>query len=133
MGVVPPEDYEKVRETLRAEIEAIPDDKGEKLATRAYRPEDLYREHKNIAPDLIVYFDDLAWRSVGSLGHKAIHVFENDTGPDDANHSQHGIYIRWDPAHPNGSTRLEGLQLMDCAPTILNDFGIPPGDKMRGR
>ena len=41
----------------------------------------------------IVYFGNLAWRSVGSIGDGSIHVFENDTGPDDANHAQEGLYI----------------------------------------
>ena len=41
----------------------------------------------------IVYFGNLAWRSAGSIGDGSIHVFENDTGPDDANHAQEGLYI----------------------------------------
>jgi hypothetical protein len=27
------------------------------------------------------------------VGYGAIHTFENDIGPDDANHARHGIYI----------------------------------------
>ena len=27
------------------------------------------------------------------MGQKRIHVFENDTGPDDANHAQEGIFV----------------------------------------
>ena len=38
-------------------------------------------------PDLFVYFGDLRWRSVGTVGTGQIHTFENDTGPDDANHA----------------------------------------------
>ena len=44
-----------------------------------------------VAPDLIVHFGDLLWRAVGTVGgDEGIHTFENDTGPDDANHAQTG-------------------------------------------
>jgi predicted AlkP superfamily phosphohydrolase/phosphomutase len=29
----------------------------------------------------------------GQRGHDEIHTFDNDTGPDDANHAQHGIFV----------------------------------------
>ena len=81
------------RPRLTAKLEAIADPQGRNIGTRVLRPEQVYREINNIPPDLIVYFGNLAWRSVGSLGHGSIHVFENDTGPDDANHAQEGLYI----------------------------------------
>ena len=43
---------------------------------------------RGVAPDLLVYFDNLGWRSVGSFGHGDVYTFENDTGPDDANHAE---------------------------------------------
>ena len=46
-----------------------------------------------MAPDLIVHFGGLAWRSIGGVGYPTIHVRENDTGPDDCNHAQHGAFI----------------------------------------
>ena len=102
------------------------------LQALAYKPEEVYAEVNNIAPDLIVYFGNLSWRSVGSLGLDRIHTFENDTGPDDANHAQEGMYIYYDP-------RTQGLglgarrHLMDVAPTILDLMGLPVPADMRGR
>ena len=46
-----------------------------------------------VAPDLICYFGNLAWRSIGSVGDGRVQVRENDTGPDDANHAKYGIAI----------------------------------------
>ena len=40
-----------------------------------------------------MYFGDLGWRSNGSLGHGRHWTFDNDTGPDDANHDRDGICI----------------------------------------
>jgi predicted AlkP superfamily phosphohydrolase/phosphomutase len=131
-GVVSQAEYEPLRERLAREIEAIPDDKGRPIGTRVYKPQDLYRRINGIAPDLFAYFGGLRWRSVGTVGHKAIQTFENDTGPDDANHAEEGIFIL---AGPNvaANRRLEGRQLMDITPTVLGLFGVPvPGD-VQGR
>ena len=58
-----------------------------------FRPEEVYKHVRNVAPDLIVHFGGLAWRSIGGVGYPTIHVRENDTGPDDCNHAQHGAFV----------------------------------------
>jgi predicted AlkP superfamily phosphohydrolase/phosphomutase len=127
-GVIDRGDYERVRTALVEEIEAIEDPDGRTLGTRAFRPEELYRAVKGIPPDLIVYFGDLDWRSVGTVGLPGIHTFENDTGPDGANHARFGILIAYDPGRP-GQGRREHLRLLDVGPTILSWFGLPvPAD-----
>jgi ATP sulfurylase len=132
-GIIKAADYERERDELKRRIEAIPDDKGNPLPTVCYKPEDAYAEVKNIAPDLIVYFGDLYWRGVGSFGHGGIHTFENDTGPDDANHGQNGIFILYDPKRNLGGKELTGLEIMDVAPTILDQMGLPVPRDMRGK
>lgn len=130
-GVIEPEDYERVREELIEAIAAIEDPNGHNIGSRAYRPEELYRETNGVPPDLIVYFGDLNWRSVGSVGFNSIYSFENDTGPDDANHDWNGIFIMRQGQNDHGGIQLKGLQLMDVAPTILQQFGLPiPGDML---
>ncbi len=66
---------------------------GKPLGTLVFRPEEIYRTVRNVAPDLIVHFGGLAWRSIGGVGYPTLHVQENDTGPDDCNHAQHGAFI----------------------------------------
>ncbi|HEY4687866.1 MAG TPA: sulfate adenylyltransferase [Anaerolineae bacterium] len=132
-GIIKPQDYERERDMLKQRIEAIPDDKGNPLPTIAFKPEDVYVEVKNIAPDLIVYFGDLYWRGVGSFGHGGIHTFENDTGPDDANHARDGIFIMSDPKRSWGGKELIDLEIMDVAPTILDLMGLPVPRGMRGK
>jgi predicted AlkP superfamily phosphohydrolase/phosphomutase len=127
-GVIDPADYERVRDDLAARIEAITDPDGNNIGSIAYKPEEIYRRVNNIAPDLIVYFGDLNWRSVGSLGLNTIHTFTNDTGPDDANHAQDGLYIYYDPK-AQGQGRSSKQHLMDVAPTVLELMDVPiPGD-----
>ncbi len=92
-GVVEPHAYETVRDELIQKLEALGDENGRPIGTRVYRPEKLYHKCNGIWPDLVVIFGALSWRSIGSIGYNAVHVFENDTGPDDANHAQDALFL----------------------------------------
>ena len=130
-GIIPPDQYDTVRDELIAKLEAHPDHEGKPMGTRAYRPQDLYKEINRIAPDLLVIFGELRWRSVGSLGNESVFTFDNDTGPDDANHAQEGLYVMTHPSLPSG--RVDGPTLYDVTPTILTTMGLPVPDDMRGK
>jgi predicted AlkP superfamily phosphohydrolase/phosphomutase len=89
---------------------------------------------RNVAPDLMVYFGNLDWRSIGTVGAKSLYTFDNDTGPDDANHDWHGIFIMKTPdGTPQPKGELQGLRLYDVAPTVLRLFGQTPPPAMIGR
>ena len=117
-GIVPPGDYDRVRAELAAAIAAIPDEDEKPIGTRVLRPEELYSEVNGIPPDLLVYFGDLRWRSIGTIGWNRIHFHENDTGPDDANHAPYGILI----SRP-GDTKT-GRSLLEIKGMILEHFGL---------
>jgi predicted AlkP superfamily phosphohydrolase/phosphomutase len=131
-GLIEPEDYESVRDELARRLAAIPDDRGEPMGTRVFKPEEIYPRVEGVAPDLIVHFGDLLWRAVGTIGgEEGIHTFENDTGPDDANHAQDGLLILTGPGI--APERRDGMHLLDVAPTVLDLTGIDVPEKMRGR
>jgi ATP sulfurylase len=131
-GVIPSQDYEQVRDEIVQKLSQITDERGANIGTVTYKPQDVYAECRNVAPDLLVYFGNLAWRSVGSMGHGRIHTRENDIGPDDANHAQHGVFIMYDPRE-QGRGEVDGLQLMDVAPTVLDAMGLPVPADMQGK
>jgi predicted AlkP superfamily phosphohydrolase/phosphomutase len=131
-GKIPRSAYGQVRDELAAALAAIPGPDGEPLPNLVMKPEQIYLQVNNIAPDLMVYFGDLHWRSVGSLGHGAHYTLENDTGPDDANHHTHGLFILHEP-NQRGAGRVEGHQLMDIAPTILDRMDVAIPDSMQGK
>ncbi|MGH2535938.1 MAG: alkaline phosphatase family protein [Candidatus Promineifilaceae bacterium] len=133
LGALLPAEYNAYRDQLAEEIRAIPAPDGRRLNTRVFKPQEIYREVRGVAPDLIVYFDNLGWRSVGSFGFQEIYTFENDTGPDDANHAENGIYIYAPPGLGLGGRRLPDSQLMDFAPTALSLLGVPVPAGMQGR
>jgi predicted AlkP superfamily phosphohydrolase/phosphomutase len=131
-GTIAPEDYERVRDDLARRLEAIPDENGNPIGTRVFKPEELYEQVGGVAPDLIVHFGDLFWRAVGTIGgHEGVHTFENDTGPDDANHAQDGLLIMAGPGIEPGVR--EGMHLLDVAPTVLELLGLDVPAAMRGR
>ena len=122
-GTIAPDEYEAFAREMTARFEALEDDRGRPMGTRVFRPRQVYRTVRNIAPDLIVHFGDLYWRSIGGVGYSQLHVQENDTGPDDCNHAQFGMFVL---AAPGLAMRGEvsGMHLLDIAPTLLDLNGL---------
>jgi predicted AlkP superfamily phosphohydrolase/phosphomutase len=131
-GTVDPDYYDSLLVELKHKLESMTDENGKLLGTRAYRPAEVYERVTGYPPALIVYFGDLSWRSIGSVGNQSIHVRENDTGPDDANHAPHGMCIYANPALSQGGPR-DGLHLFDIGRTVLDLFHVPAPAGMHGQ
>jgi predicted AlkP superfamily phosphohydrolase/phosphomutase len=116
---------------MTARFEALPDDRGRPMGSLVFQPRDLYRSLRNVPPDLIVHFGALYWRSIGGLGYDSLYLQENDTGPDDCNHAQFGSFLL---ASPNLPVRgeVEGMRLLDIAPTLLDLAGHAVPESMQG-
>ena len=131
-GIVEPARYEQVRDELVDRIEAAPGPDGGSLGTRVLKPQEVYPDVRGVAPDLIVYFGDLAWRSVGSIGNHSIYTYENDTGPDGANHDRMGVFaMAGAPGQATGE--VSDLNLVDVGPSILSLYGVPAPEDAVGR
>jgi predicted AlkP superfamily phosphohydrolase/phosphomutase len=130
-GIIPAGDYEKFRDELAEKIQAVKGPNGETWNTRVIKPQEYWEELNGDYPDLMVYFDDLYWRSAGTLGHKDLYLPENDTGPDDAVHAQEGMYILYDP-RAQASRRVD-IDILDVAPTLLDRLGIAVPPEMKGK
>ncbi len=131
-GVIDKADYEKFRDEIKLKLEATVDDKGAPLHTRVFKPQEIYKAVRNVAPDLIVHFGDLAWRSIGGVGYSAVHVQENDTGPDDCNHAQLGSFILAASNNPLQG-EIAGAHILDLAPTLLELGGYDVPGSMQGK
>jgi len=130
-GIIEEEDYEKIREEIREKLKKITDKNGKPMDTKVYKPEELFEIIRGDAPDLIVYFDDLNWRSAGTVGYDSMYLDENDTGPDDAVHDWYGVYIIFDPKKKLGKN-LGEKSILDIAPTSLNILGLEVPFDMEG-
>ncbi len=130
-GVVDPRDYERVRDDIAERLRSIRGPSGEEWDTKVLKPEEIYPECQGDPPDLMVYFDDLYWRSAGTMGQGNLYLPENDTGPDDAVHDMMGLYVYYDPKKDLGG-RGEDLNILDVAPTLLRAMGLRVPADMEG-
>jgi predicted AlkP superfamily phosphohydrolase/phosphomutase len=129
-GIIKPGDYEKERDALSERLKNVRGPGGEAWDTHVIKPNEYFDEARGDYPDLMVYFDDLFWRSAGTLGHGTQYLLENDTGPDDAVHAQEGMYILFDPR--DGRSRRQDIDICDVAPTVLHSLGLPVPSDMKG-
>ncbi len=121
-GVVRMSEYDRVRDEIAEMIRSIRGPNGERWDTKVFYPEDIYPVARGDKPDMMVYFDDLYWRSAGTLGWETNYLLENDTGPDDAVHSEYGVFVLHKPDIEE--SKHVQCTIYDFAPTVLNLLGL---------
>ena len=127
-GCIAPQEVDHVRTKLLQELEAVTTPDGKPLGITVINP-----NGSKGASDLMLYFGDLSWRSAGTIGHGRLFLDENDTGPDDAVHSKHGVFLLYDPKRTWGTRLTNGFGLTDVAPTILRLLDQPIPAEMTGQ
>ncbi|HTP54042.1 MAG TPA: alkaline phosphatase family protein [Thermoplasmata archaeon] len=131
-GTIAPADLPAFEAKLTADLKLLKKPDGQPLAVDVRVPKTIYKEVRGDAPDLMVYFDNAAWRSAGTIGYDSLYLAENDTGPDDSVHSFEGVYAISDPPSGRG-TRGPEERLIDIAPTVLALLGVPIPPELQGR
>lgn len=123
-GTIPRSEYEDFRDHIADLIRSIRGPEGERWNTCVYRPEDIYPVVNGDPPDLMVFFDDLSWRSAGTVGHVTPYLEENDTGPDDAVHDWYGVFMLARAGETSRGVEVGSMDVIDVAPIILRLFGM---------
>jgi predicted AlkP superfamily phosphohydrolase/phosphomutase len=131
-GAIEPSQVPEIRARLLEELRTVCTPAGRPLLTRAFEPKDVYREVRGDPPDLMLYFDNLRWRSAGTLGHPSLFLAENDIGPDDAVHHPNGVFLLHDPGL-DGEREADEQRIVDVAPTLLDLLGVPLPPHVQGR
>jgi predicted AlkP superfamily phosphohydrolase/phosphomutase len=122
-GTVLARRYDTVLDEIAAALEALPDPAGNPMGTRALRPQEVYPQVRGFPPDLIVYLGDLRWRALATLGlGQGLYTEDNDTGPDHANHAEHGLFLLHGAGHAPGVRH--GTSIYDIAPTLHECLGL---------
>jgi len=122
-GIVAEPEYEGLRQELIDRLSSQKDRLGRAWDTKIYRPKEVYKTLNGDACDLMAYFDDLAYRSAGTVGHKKLFLEENDTGPDDAMHDWDGVFIEYDPSRKEKKD-LGQISILDFKDRVLKVMGI---------
>jgi predicted AlkP superfamily phosphohydrolase/phosphomutase len=131
-GTVAPEEVPELRRRLTAQLSALRTPQGAPLVTRIFSADEVYRHVVGDPPDLMIYFDDLRWRSAGTLGHEELFLRENDTGPDDAVHHPLGLLLIRRPGQEE-PVELPPQDILDVTPTVLALLGEPIPGHVQGR
>ncbi|GMV99432.1 MAG: hypothetical protein AMXMBFR84_05710 [Candidatus Hydrogenedentota bacterium] len=108
-GIILQDQREATLDRIANSLGAITKPDDSPLRVTAHKPESLYREVNGVAPDFLVYFEDLAYRALGSIGISNLFSTENDTGPDGANHAPEGIAIFHNIDPPPKPWRLQDI------------------------
>lgn len=75
---------------MRTELEA--DLGGRSLSIQWLQPENIYQRVAGIAPDALLYVDDLNYRVSSGVFSGKYFYDQNDTGPDGVNHDVMGVF-----------------------------------------
>jgi predicted AlkP superfamily phosphohydrolase/phosphomutase len=123
------ESYALLRDDIREKLLDIKDPAtGKKVLRGVYKKEEVYwGAHMDGLPDLYLEpEDDYLLRD--DFGDKVVFEFPSPR----SNHHPNGIFIAYGPDISKGKF-LEGLEIIDVAPTALHLLGVPIPDDMDGK
>jgi predicted AlkP superfamily phosphohydrolase/phosphomutase len=132
--VKPGAPYEKVRDKIIARLMELRDPQtGEKVIEAVYRREEIYSgDEVEHAPDIVFLPRRLEYFGFGEYefgSHKIIETMKRGIS---GTHRMDGIFMAYGAAVQPGLV-LEGLQIVDLAPTILHLLGVPIPNQIDGR
>lgn len=124
-GCVEKKDYDKLIDELEIKLKEIKGDDGANLKTAIFKKKEYFKgKYEDIAPDMIVYFDNLHYGCNNSLiGNETLYGLETAKGADDACHSYDGIFIIDNKISKKGY--MGKIDNLDVTPTVLNLLQIP--------
>jgi predicted AlkP superfamily phosphohydrolase/phosphomutase len=137
-GIVPPDEYDRVRDELRERLLDLRWTDGERIVAAVHRREDLYAgpELWRI-PDLVVEFRDYAWLGKGNLVQRTpsiedtVSIKAHTSQAYVGSHRPDGIFVLSGPGARRGAELHGGIA--DVAPTLLYLLGEPIPAELEGR
>ena len=134
-GIVEPgEQREELMRRLIAGLLAVRDDNGQRVIRGVYRSDDIYSSNATaLAPDLIVGYARgyrASWETC--LGELTPEVLTDNKSAWSADHCADALEVPG-VLCCNRSIRAEKPSLIDLAPTILSEFGLPTPSAMNGK
>jgi predicted AlkP superfamily phosphohydrolase/phosphomutase len=131
-GIVPASEVDALRDRLRASLSRVRGPAGELWNNRVEAPQDLYREVRGDAPDLLAFFDQLNVRALSLVGAPRLYQDRDPRGGDAANHDMLGIFALAGP-HVSARGELPECSIYDVGKSVLALFGCDPDPGWQGR
>jgi predicted AlkP superfamily phosphohydrolase/phosphomutase len=122
-GCVDVETYDSLVDELELKLKKIKGDDGKDLDTKIFKKKEYFvGDYEDIAPDIVVYFDDLQYGvNTSRVGNPTLWSPQTAQGSDDATHSKQGIFIMSDSVNKG---YIGEIDILDVAPTILEKLKI---------
>jgi predicted AlkP superfamily phosphohydrolase/phosphomutase len=133
-GTVKQKDVKLYRERIIEDLKTLVDPKtGDPIKVDVYLPEELYSgEHLDEAPDVIFMLDDGKIEVDATLEEGEIFDEGSPLTGWTGTHTRDGILIAYGPQIQR-SKKINNLDIIDIAPTILHAFGVPIPDDVDGK
>jgi len=130
-SVEPGAEHETLRREIRERLLALVDPRtGERVVDQVWFREELYHgSQTHLAPDLQFVARDYSYLGRELLGTRA--VIETSLNWANGFHRMNGVFLAYGP-HVRRGLRIEGATMVDVAPTILHDMGLPLPTNMDG-
>lgn len=132
-GIVPPEEYEQLREEIIQKLLKLRDPETSKLVFKTIlKKEEIYSgQFFEMAPDILI-IPHRGYGASTSLASNAP-LFEHvGLYPGTGIHELEGVFILNGPTIKRGVV-IKNATIMDVAPTVLHLFGVPIPSDMDGR
>ncbi len=132
-GIVEKKDYGNLLNEVEGKLRKITGDDGSKLDTKIFKKGENFKgKHKDIAPDMIVYFDNLHYGCNNSLiGNSSLWGLETAKGGDDACHSLKGIFVMDNKTSKRGY--IGEIDNLDVVPTVLKLLDVEIPTDLKGK
>ncbi|ACL70476.1 alkaline phosphatase family protein [Halothermothrix orenii] len=132
-GMLEPEEAEEEREKIIEKLKNLKNPfTGKKITSKVFRGEELYHGSKvNGAPDIVFLPDDMEILGKGAyefLSHHVVSKSRSQSG----HHRLKGVLFGIGPGIKKGY-EVRDAHIMDMAPTILYQMGLPIMDYMDGK
>ena len=134
-GIVEPgEEQERLTRQLIARLQAVQDDDGQRVIRRVYRTDEVYAGNATeLAPDLILGYAPgyrASWATC--LGELTTDVLMDNDSAWSADHCADALEVPG-VLCCNRTIRAAQPALIDLAPSILAEFGLPTPELMSGK
>jgi predicted AlkP superfamily phosphohydrolase/phosphomutase len=133
-GIVPPEDFESLRQRIMDDLLQIKDPHtGESVVRSVHKREDLYHgPFLERAPDIIVWYHDMYKEGPMAKGTVIGEVPYDELVQVPGSHDEKGIFLVRGPGITAGHV-LEGARLIDVPATMLYAMELPVPTDFDGR
>jgi predicted AlkP superfamily phosphohydrolase/phosphomutase len=132
VGTIDPADFEAVRNAIKSKFEALTDEEGRSPVIRVFKPEEIYKTVKGVAPDLILQVGKDSWRADDGVGYHSVCFRAKSGWEDRCSPTNLACFILAADRNPLHG-EIEGARLLDIAPTLLEMAGCEVPASMEGK